>query len=265
MELLPDVLATYQIGNVWDSGSTNPICGYRGFLEQIASRHIAYHDAEAAGGTHTVTFEAQPCYGAQLPAETLDIPIATPIVIKQKIALGQGATLEFLHANAAHLSSFNENSLVAVLELGKSRVLFMGDGEAGGRHSPNILPAPTSVEGGVIDCCSAELRADVLVVGHHGSMTSSRTALLDKIQASIFLVSAGPTKYQTVTLPDAVVIDELSSRGTVFRTDANDTQCRTAIAKTGPDNDGEPGGCDNVLVEIDPAGIVKARYDPEPD
>ena len=60
------------------------------------------------------------------------------------------------------------------------------------------------------------------MVGHHGSETSSRQAFLNAVGASTFIVSSGPTKYGSVTLPDAVVISELESRGQVFRTDTND-------------------------------------------
>ena len=115
------------------------------------------------------------------------------------------------------------------------------------------------MEGELLACCAAELKADVLVVGHHGSKTSSRTATLDKVQAYVFLVSAGPTRYASVTLPDAEVIDELKTRGAVYRTDEHDAACRSDPAKIGGDNDNQPGGCENVLVEIDPAGTIRAH------
>ena len=57
----------------------------------------------------------------------------------------------------------------------------------------------------MLKCCSAELKSDVLVVGHHGSKTSSRNAFVLKSGARVFLVSSGPTKYDEVTLPDPEV------------------------------------------------------------
>jgi competence protein ComEC len=116
------------------------------------------------------------------------------------------------------------------------------------------------VEGKLLACCASALRADILVAGHHGSKTSSRTAFLDKVGAYVFLVSAGPKRYATVTLPDAEVIDELETRGTVYRTDSDDPACLVDPAKIGPDNDNQPGGCDNVLVSIDAAGEIHAEY-----
>lgn len=260
VELLPDILRTYAVAHVWDSGRTNPICAYRSFLRLVRDRGVAYHDAHrGVTGLHVVPLAAKACYGQQEPAETVTISHATPIQERQALALGSGASMTFLHADATEQHSFNENSLVVLLELGRSRMLIMGDAEAGGRRSPEILPAPHSVEGELIDCCAVALRSDVLVVGHHGSKTSSRTALLDKAGAYMFLVSAGPTKYATVTLPDQEVIDELAERGTVYRTDFDDAGCGSAPAKIGTDNDDQPGGCDNVLVSISPDGQIRAE------
>ena len=53
-----------------------------------------------------------------------------------------------------------------------------------------------------------------------------------------------------VLLPDADVIAELDNRGDVFRTNANDMACKTNPAKIGPDNDGQPGGCDDIRLVI---------------
>jgi hypothetical protein len=97
-----------------------------------------------------------------------------------------------------------------------------------------------------------ELAAEVLVVGHHGSETSSRQAFLNAVGASTVIVSSGPMKYGTVTLPDQVVITELESRGQVFRTDTDDLACKTNPAKIGPDADGRAGGCDNIRMVISP-------------
>ena len=74
------------------------------------------------------------------------------------------------------------------------------------------------------------------------------------------VVSSGPTKYQTIVLPDPDVLVELDSRGQLFQTDLNDSTCGTAADKVGPDADGRPGGCDNVRVRIDPTGQLRAAY-----
>ena len=79
------------------------------------------------------------------------------------------------------------------VDLGSRRMLLPGDSEAGGRRPPSTAPAPSSIEGELIACCAAALRSDILVAGHHGSTTSSRTAFLDAIGATQFIVSGGPT------------------------------------------------------------------------
>jgi competence protein ComEC len=264
VELLPDVFDAYQVRNVWDSGRVNATCGYRAFLEKTAAEAgVAYHDALPHQGLHNVPFKAQRCYGSALPAATVSIPHASQIS-SQLVPLGQGARMQFLHADGGEHGSENENSLVVRLELGNRRILLTGDAEAGGRQPPSSPPHPQSIEGKLLACCSALLKSDILVVGHHGSMTSSRTRFLDSVEANAFVVSTGPKKYASVTLPDQVVIDELSRRGTVWRTDLTDVACRGAI-KVGPDNDGRPGGCDNIRAVITEAGALNIQYDRNPD
>ena len=137
-------------------------------------------------------------------------------------------------------------------------MLLMGDAEAGGRQPPSVPPAPESIEGVLVACCASDLASQVLVVGHHGSRTSSRRAFLDAVGASVFVVSSGPMQYGSVTLPDADVIAELTARGTVFRTDTADAACATNPAKIGPDAAGRAGGCHNVRIVIGGTPAVQA-------
>ena len=136
----------------------------------------------------------------------------------------------------------------------------MGDAEAGSRADPNTPPVGHSIEGILLDCCSAQIRSDVLIVGHHGSKTSSRAAFINAVGASRFVVSSGPKEYGSVVLPDQEVINELESRGTVFRTDLNDNTCDNNPAKIGPDNDGKAGGCDNVRILLSTTGELSLSY-----
>ena len=252
VELLPDLFAAYQVREVWDSGRVNDICGYRAFVEAVRDEPgVKYHNALQVFGTRDYVFGAATCYGQPVAAETVAITLDSRIT-NTPITLGQGATMTILHANGAPLASVNDNSLVVRLNLGSASILLMGDAEAGGRADPGTMPTIASVEGALLACCAADLAAQVLVVGHHGSETSSRQAFLNAVGASTFIVSAGPTKYGSVTLPDAVVISELESRGQVFRTDTNDAACKTNPAKIGPDADGRAGGCDNIRMVIAP-------------
>ena len=71
----------------------------------------------------------------------------------------------------------NDDSLVFRLTCGKTHMLFMGD--ATEKEEADILENNRS------------LRADVLVVGHHGSRTSSSEAFLKKVSPSYALISVG--------------------------------------------------------------------------
>lgn len=262
VELLPDVLAAYDVKHVWDSGAVNDICGYRAFVTAISKEPgVSYRSARNDAGTVEVPFKKATCYGKKLTKEQVRLTHGQKLA-HERVTLGNGAAMTILHADGSdHPGDFNENSLVVLLELGDKRVLLMGDAEAGGRAPPSTAPTADSIEGKLLACCRDELHADVMVVGHHGSKTSSRKVFLDAVGAKTFVVSSGPTKYATVTLPDKVVIDELKARGTVFRTDLDDTACKTKKAKIGPDADRQPGGCDNVRIFIkNGAGGIVADY-----
>lgn len=154
---------------------------------------------------------------------------------------------------------FNETSLVTLLELDGARVLFMGDAEAGGRALPKVPPTPRSIEGYLLRQRRELIDADVLIVGHHGSQSSSRRAFLDAVTPKVSVLSSGPMRYDDVTLPDAAIVSELAQVSALFRTDVDDAACAKNPKKIGPDSDGQPGGCDNVQIEIQ-AGKLKAGY-----
>jgi len=260
VELLPDVVTHFQPRDVWNSGAYNDICGYRNFLLAIAAEaSVQYHTATRDEGDEAVEIDAKKCYGEDQPRQTITLKHGKRID-HDTVRLGQNASMTFLYSDGSPHSNFNENSLVVRLDLGSHRVLLMGDAEAGGRKAPSIAPAATSIEGKLLACCVADLKADVLIVGHHGSKSSSRATFLSKVGAHLFVISAGPTQYQSVTLPDQEIVDEVEGLGELFRTDLEDDACAESAAKVGPDNDGKPGGCDNVLVRIPLTGPISAEY-----
>jgi competence protein ComEC len=152
--------------------------------------------------------------------------------------------------------------VVVRLDLGSDRLLFMGDAEASpAREPPSVPPRPNFAEGLLLACCLADIRADLLVAGHHGSMSSSRATFLNGVGAKAFVISSGPKLYGHVTLPDSAVVHELESRGTLWRTDVDDPHCAANASKIGPDNDHRPGGCDNILVRVPAAGPIVVNYE----
>jgi competence protein ComEC len=254
LELLPDVFERFAIKNIWDSGAVNPTNGYCRFLKKVqAETNVQYHDAIASGGTHDVIFASGPCKGTIRIAQSTMMS-ATPV------PLGVGAAMTMLYRDATRHADPNENSVVVRLDLGTKRILLAGDAEGGDREAPPALPKGSSIEGQLLTCCKADLRADLLVVGHHGSLTSSRQLFLDAVGASTFVISSGPHPYSSVVLPDAGIISALKARGAVFRTDLDDALCLSDTAKIGPDSDESPGGCKNVLITVSPSGALSVTY-----
>jgi len=255
LELMPDVFKTYIVKNVWDSGTVNKTRGYCRFLKAVqAMQGVQYHDAIETGGTHSVTFKGSGCSG------TVSIPEAT-MMTDQPVPLPGGASLNFLYRHAEHHTDPNENSVVVRLDYGTHRMLMAGDAEGGQRKPPIEAPDPTSIEGDLLAHNPEGIKADVLIVGHHGSKTSSRSSFINAVGAKIFVISSGPHPYQTVHLPDPEIEAELRTNGRMlFETTVNDDQCGENEMKVGPDADESPGGCDNVLVTIPAAGPITADY-----
>ncbi|MGH9648730.1 MAG: ComEC/Rec2 family competence protein, partial [Bryobacteraceae bacterium] len=117
-----------------------------------------------------------------------------------------GATLEVL-APAVDYSAEkvgNNDSLVLRISYGSRSFLLTGDMERG-------IEAKLLAEG-------ADLHADVLKVGHHGSRTSSTPAFLEAVGPSVALISAGYENSFGHPHPD--VLGRLSARhAAVLRTD----------------------------------------------
>jgi competence protein ComEC len=260
VELLADVLSSYEVAEVWDSGAVNPICGYRRFVQAVADEpNVAYHTGVSGPGTHVIDFGKDACPHQTLPAK-VSVPHAAQIVEGTATRLGKTASMTILHVDGTVYpgDKFNKNSLVTVLDLDGTKVLLMGDAEAGGRADPS---APDKdVEGYVLSTYPTQVQhADVLIAGHHGSMSSSRKAFIDAVQPKVSVISSGPKQYGSVVLPDPVVRDELAHASTLLETDLHDATCGSNSHKIGPPADGKPGGCDNVQVVVH-AGEVHATY-----
>lgn len=115
-----------------------------------------------------------------------------------------GMLVEFLHPVAAPaVADANDASVVLRLSYGEFSALLTGD-------------APAEVEHELIG--RAALEADVLKVGHHGSVTSTSPALLDATDARVALISAG--RGNRYGHPHPAVLARLDSAGIrTLRTD----------------------------------------------
>lgn len=254
LELLPDVFDRFAVHHVWNSGAVNKTRGYCRFLRKVAAEPgVQYHDAIASSGAYQVSFTGSSCAGTVSVNRSAQMSSAP-------VPLGAGARMSILYRNAERRADPNENTVVVRLDLGSRRVLLAGDAEGGTRLPPASAPSPDSIEAKLLACCAAELRSDVLVVGHHGSLTSSRRAFLDAVGAGTYVISSGPFPYKQVRLPDAAIRTELLSRGAVFETNLYDEACALDATKVGPDADESPGGCRNVMIAVAPNGQLTATY-----
>ena len=106
---------------------------------------------------------------------------------------------------ASTLADANLASTVLLARAGGARILFTGDAEG-------------PEEEWLLRNAADRLHADVLKVGHHGSITSTTPRFLAAVHPSIALVSVGA--HNSYGHPDAEVIDSLRSAGiTTLRTD----------------------------------------------
>ena len=115
-----------------------------------------------------------------------------------------GASVEFLGPVQDYGDDPNEGSLVARVRYGETSFLFTGDMEQ-------------NAEADLMDS-GANVRADVLKVGHHGSPTSSSEAFLEAVAPSIAVISVGEDN--DYGHPSADVLARLEALGTaIYRTD----------------------------------------------
>jgi competence protein ComEC len=172
------VLERFEVAALWDNGQG-----------EAEGAHPAYHG-------------------------TLDLARARGIPIRRTPGLcGEhevgGVRVEVLHPCHDPVGfdpalSFNENSLVLRLIHGKVRVLLAGD--LGAEGEALLLRR------------GIDLRADLLVLGHHGSRTSSTPAFLSAVAPSVALASCGP--WNSYGMPHPEVRRGLSRRvAQLFRTD----------------------------------------------
>ncbi len=118
-----------------------------------------------------------------------------------------GVTVEFLHPWSVGdpVEDPNDASVVLRIVYGEFSALLTGD-------------APAFVEEALVRRVGAGLEAEVLKAGHHGSSTSTSTALLQATGARVALISAG--RGNRYGHPHRAVVDRLERAGVrVFRTD----------------------------------------------
>lgn len=180
---------------------------------------VTHPDADHIGGAAS-TMEALPVHALLEPVQpdprrmylqTLDAARrrGTRLIVARAgtRVLMDGVELEVLFPadRLAPPERANDNSAVILLRFGTFHALLMGD-------------APVSVEQWIARQYGAELRAQVLKVGHHGSSTSTGDVLLAAIRPALALIPVGRQNRYGHPAPD--VLARLRRNGIpVLRTD----------------------------------------------
>lgn len=122
----------------------------------------------------------------------------------QRYALGEAALT--ILGPVGEFTDTNNQSVIAKLTLGNKSMLLTGDAS---KKAENALLAEYRGD---------ELSADVLKVGHHGSSSSSQEKFLDRVGASVAIISCGADN--SYGHPHEDVLTALNERNiTVYRTD----------------------------------------------
>ncbi len=131
-----------------------------------------------------------------------------------------GVSITFLAPDSTWTASLldpNLASVVALVRVGRVRILLMGDAER-------------PEEEWLLRNRAEELHADILKVGHHGSGTSTSDAFLRAVAPRLALVSVGAGN--SYHLPSAAIMHALAAQGAqVMRTD----RVGTIVARTDGD------------------------------
>lgn len=151
---------------------------------------VTHPDADHAGGVAAV-LEALPVGRLMFPAAVASragivdlrrraraLGVAEQNLVRgQRIDLG-GVSLDVVWPPPVTFGDDNDRSLVAVFRVGPVRVLIPGDIEARGEYA-------------LLDVGPSALDADVLVLAHHGSATSSTPAFLRQVDPRVAIAATG--------------------------------------------------------------------------
>jgi competence protein ComEC len=190
-----------------DAGQRVLVPLLRAFDERVDLLVLSHRDTDHTGGAGAV-LAMQP--QARLLSSLEDGHPLQSVRRSERCVAGQswdwdGVHFQVLHPAAADYGApARPNALSCVLRIanGRARVLLAGDIEKA--QEANLARTPQL------------LRADLLLVPHHGSRTSSTAAFLDAVQPSVALVQAG---YRNrFGHPAADVVERYAQRGIALAT-----------------------------------------------
>lgn len=234
MSHIPAVLECFRVAEVWEPGIFHATVGYKNFRKEVLENNSIQYRAAA------------------MPfCSENNLRCTERFSIGDEIKLGEktNAKAKVLHTGTKKSHNPNSYSIVLRVDLGDISVLLTGDAESGSRSLP--YKQVGDVEKYLLENFKNELKADILQVGHHGSMTSSRTEFIDAVSPTIAVISAGPKKYGSVVLPDKEIELALVRLGIkLLNTNLNDKKGCPVLDKVGTNERKNPGGCDNYIIFI---------------
>jgi beta-lactamase superfamily II metal-dependent hydrolase len=133
------------------------------------------------------------------------------------ILKGSGEQIQLLAPLPVAHEGLNNYSAVAMVTIGRKKFLFTGDAE---KESENDMLKS-----------KANLHADVLKCGHHGSKTSTTTAFLKAVSPSAAIISCG--RGNDYGFPAMQTLSHLKNDNVkIYRTDEQKTICAHTDGKT---------------------------------
>ncbi len=207
-----------------DAGDNDQGTKIQNYLSKQGVRKLKYAvgthpDADHIGGLDVILYKFD-CGTVMMPDMSKDTATYRDVVdtMKQKgykntvpepgdsFKLG-GAVCTVLGPSESYEDA-NNNSIVLLVEHGENRFLFMGDAEE--EEESDILKSGADVE------------ADVLKVGHHGSRSSSSKKFLEAVSPDYAVISCGEDN--SYGHPHAETLNNLRAMGAkVFRSDEQGT------------------------------------------
>ncbi len=147
---------------------------------------------------------------ARLKEEAAERGVLIQHELRGQNFLWDGVRVDFLwpqiSAGEVAASAKNNDSLVIRLQYKERSLLLPGDAEKAAEHTM------------LAESAGAELNADVLKVGHHGSKNSTTPEFLERVAPRIAIISAG--EENPYGHPSAELLERLEARGVrILRTD----------------------------------------------
>ena len=173
--LLFDTGASYRSGGSAAEQLILPFLKYQG-IDRIDWLVVSHADDDHAGGVSTLLNDLNV---SKVVAGETDLPVARPV---DQCASGAGWTVDnveflFLHPRSGTSLTGNNSSCVLAISTGQHRLLLTGDIENEAEHE--------LLSHWPFDSISA------LVIPHHGSLTSSSPALVNRLRPELAIASAG--------------------------------------------------------------------------